>query len=294
MNTKNQIQLVNCIKKRDGTTQDFNLKKIASAVFKAMTSVGNGTMEDADKISKEVSVRVNQKFNTTLEANTTRIKSELEIAGRDYNRFLEVFKEGAISQTVLDTYRLKVETLQGQLMQSQQQVQQARFQLSQSQGLLSSVREVRPTDVQFAEAQLQTAIVNVKKAEVDLDLAQVRAPIDGQVLKINSKIGEVVSQTNGLIDLGNTSQMYVVAEIYETDIGKIKVGQKATIESEAFEGDITGKVDRIGLRIAKNDVLGTDPAAKTDVRIIEVKIKLDDSTKVSGLTNLQVRVKVEM
>jgi len=230
----------------------------------------------------------------SLEANTTRIKSELEIAGRDYSRFLEVFKEGAISQTVLDTYRLKVETLQGQFMQSQQQVQQARFQLSQSQGLLSSVREVRPTDVQFAEAQLQTAIVNVKKAEVDLDLAQVRAPIDGQVLKINSKIGEVVSQTNGLIDLGNTSQMYVVAEIYETDIGKIKVGQKATIESEAFEGDITGKVDRIGLRIAKNDVLGTDPAAKTDVRIIEVKIKLDDSTKVSGLTNLQVRVKVEM
>jgi HlyD family secretion protein len=218
---------------------------------------------------------------------------ELEIAGRDYNRFLEVFKEGAISQTVLDTYRLKVETLQGQFMQAQQQIQQAQFQLRQSQGLLSSIREVRPTDVQFAEAQLQTAMVNVKKAEVDLDLAQVRAPIDGQVLKINSKTGEVVSQTNGVMDLGNTSQMYVVAEIYETDIGKIKVGQTATIESEAFEGLITGKVDRIGLRIAKNDVLGTDPAAKTDVRVIEVKIKLDDSKKVSGLTNLQVRVKIE-
>ena len=229
-----------------------------------------------------------------VEANAVRINAELEIAGRDYNRFLQVYKEGAVSQTVLDTYRLRVETLQGQLAQAQQQVQQAQFQLSQSQGLLSSVREVRPTDVEFAEAQLQTAIVNIKKAEVDLDLAQVRAPIDGQVLKVNSKIGEVVSQTNGVVDLGNTNQMYVVAEIYETDIGKIKVGQKAVIQSEAFEGEITGKVDRIGLRIAKNDVLGTDPAAKTDVRIIEVKIKLDDSKKVSGLTNLQVRVKVDM
>lgn len=247
-----------------------------------------------DIAAQEGNVRATAANIKALEANTARIKSELEIAGRDYNRFLEVFKEGAISQTVLDTYRLKVETLQGQFIQSQQQVQQAQFQLSQSQGLLSSVKEVRPTDIQFAEAQLQTAIVNVKKAEVDLDLAQVRAPIDGQVIKINSKIGEVVSQTNGVIDLGNTSQMYVVAEIYETDIGKIKVGQKATIESEAFEGEITGKVDRIGLRIAKNDVLGTDPAAKTDARIIEVKIKLDESTKVSGLTNLQVRVKVVM
>jgi HlyD family secretion protein len=246
-----------------------------------------------DIAAQEGNVRAADANIKSLEANTIRIKSELEIAVRDYNRFLEVFKEGAISQTVLDTYRLKVETLQGQFVQSQQQVQQARFQLSQSQGLLSSVREVRPTDIQFAEAQLQTAIVNVKKAEVDLDLAQVRAPIDGQVIKINSKTGEVVSQTNGVVDLGNTKQMYAVAEIYETDIGKIKVGQKATIESEAFEGEITGKVDRIGLQIAKNDVLGTDPAAKTDVRIVEVKIKLDDSTKVSGLTNLQVRVKIE-
>lgn len=230
----------------------------------------------------------------SVEANATRIRSELEIAGRDYNRFLQVYTEGAVSQTLLDTYRLKVENLQGQLLQSEQQVQQAQFQLRQSQGLLSSVKEVRPTDVQLAEAQLQTAIVNVKRAEVDLDLSQVRAPLAGQIIKVNSKTGEVVSQTNGVVEIGNTSQMYVVAEIYETDIGKIKVGQKANIQSEAFEGEITGKVDRIGLRIAKNDVLGTDPAAKTDVRIIEVKIKLDNSQKVSALTNLQVRVKVEV
>lgn len=230
----------------------------------------------------------------SLEANSARIRAELEIAGQDYNRFLQVFKEGAISQTELDVYRLRAETLQGEFFQSQQQIQQAQFQLRQSQGLLSSVREVRPTDIQFAEAQLQTAIVNVKSAEVNLDLSQVRAPIDGQVLKINSKTGEVVSQTDGLIDLGNTKQMYVVAEVYETDIGKVKVGQTAKIDSEAFEGEITGKVESIGLRIAKNDVLGTDPAAKTDVRIIEVKIKLDDSKRVAGLTNLQVRVKVEI
>ncbi|MCY7332403.1 MAG: ABC exporter membrane fusion protein [Pseudanabaena sp. CAN_BIN31] len=260
---------------------DRNLAKV-----RAGAKSGDIVAQEGNVLSAAANIK-------SIEANAARIQAELEIAGRDYNRFLQVYKEGAISQTVLDTYRLKVETLQGQLLQAQQQVQQARFQLSQSQGLLSSVREVRPTDVQFAESQLQTAIVNVKRAEVDLDLAQVRAPIDGQVLKVNSKIGEVVSQTNGVIDLGNTSQMYVVAEIYETDIGKIKVGQNATIESEAFEGDITGKVDRIGLRIAKNDVLGTDPAAKTDARIIEVKIKLDDSKKVSGLTNLQVRVKIE-
>jgi HlyD family secretion protein len=249
--------------------------------------------KSGDIVAQADNVEAARANTNALGVNALRLKAELDIAKAEYKRFEDLKRDGAISDSLLDSYKLKVITLEGQLLQAQQQIQQAGFQLKQSEGLLTSVREVRPTDIQFAEAQLQTAIVNVKKAEVDLDLAQVRAPIDGQVLKINSKTGEVVSQTNGVMDLGNTSQMYVVAEIYETDIGKIKVGQTATIESEAFEGLITGKVDRIGLRIAKNDVLGTDPAAKTDVRIIEVKIKLDDSKKVSGLTNLQVRVKID-
>jgi HlyD family secretion protein len=250
--------------------------------------------KSGDIVAQEGNVQSAEANINSFRANAARIQAELQIAERDFNRFLQVYKEGAISQTVLDSYRLRMETLQGQLLQAQQQIQQAEFQLKQSVGLLSSVREVRPTDIQFAEAQLQTAIVNVKRAEVDLDLAQVRAPIDGQVLKINTKTGEVVSQANGVIDLGNTNQMYVVAEIYETDIGRVKVGQGAAIASEAFEGEIKGKVETVGLRIAKNDVLGTDPAAKTDVRVIEVKIKLDDSKKVSGLTNLQVRVKIDI
>ncbi len=249
--------------------------------------------KSGDIIAQSGNVEAAKANANALVVNASRLKAELDIAKVEYKRFEDLKRDGAISDSLLDAYKLKVITLEGQLLQAQQQIQQAAFQLKQSEGLLTSVREVRPTDIQFAEAQLQTAIVNVKKAEVDLDLAQVRAPIDGQVLKINAKTGEVVGQTNGVMDLGNTSQMYVVAEIYETDIGKIKAGQTATIQSEAFEGEITGKVERIGLRIAKNDVLGTDPAAKTDVRIIEVKIKLDDSTKVSGLTNLQVRVKIE-
>lgn len=71
MDTKKEPQLVNCIKKRDNTIQDFDLKKVASAVFKAMTSVGHGNMSDAEKIAQAVSDRVNEKFNKTLEEDNT-------------------------------------------------------------------------------------------------------------------------------------------------------------------------------------------------------------------------------
>ncbi|AFY73891.1 ABC exporter membrane fusion protein, DevB family [Synechococcus sp. PCC 7502] len=218
-------------------------------------------------------------------ANVLRLKQELDSAIRDAQRYEELLKAGATSEFTRDSYVIKVKSLREQLAQAKEE-------LTQAEGLLKSIKEVRPTDVSIAQAQLDAAIADVKRAEIDVDLSQVKAPITGQVLKVYAKPGETVG-TNGVIEIGNTKQMYAVAEIYETDIGKVKVGQKAQITSEVFNGEISGKVDRIGLKIAKNDVLGTDPAAKTDVRIVEVKIRLDDSSKVSGLTNLQVKVRID-
>jgi HlyD family secretion protein len=46
----------------------------------------------------------------------------------------------------------------------------------------------------------------------------------------------------------------------------------------------------VGRQIGKKAVLNTDPVDKVDTRVIEVKIRLDDSKKVAALTNLQVKV----
>ncbi len=218
-------------------------------------------------------------------ANVLRLEQELNNAKRDDRRYEELLKDGATSEFTRDSFSIRVKTFREQLAQAKQE-------LIQAQGQLASIKEVRPTDVSVAQAQLQGAIADVRRAEIDVALSEVRAPITGQVLKVYAKPGEVVG-TNGVIEIGNTRQMYAVAEIYETDIGRVKLGQKANIFSEVIDGEIIGTVDRIGLRIAKNDVLGTDPAARTDVRVIEVKIRLENSAKVSNLTNLQVKVTIE-
>jgi ribonucleoside-diphosphate reductase beta chain len=62
----NDKQLVTCITKRDQSIQDFDIKKIASAIFKAMVSVSKGTMEDSEKIAEQVLVKVNDKFAKNL------------------------------------------------------------------------------------------------------------------------------------------------------------------------------------------------------------------------------------
>ena len=55
---------------------------------------------------------------------------------------------------------------------------------------------------------------------------------------------------------------------------------------------MTGKVERIGHLVARNEALGLDPVARIDSRIVEVFILLDDPKAVASLTNLQVDVEI--
>ena len=90
--------------------------------------------------------------------------------------------------------------------------------------------------------------------------------------------------------------MLAIAEVYESDISKVRLGQKASVTSEnaTFSGKLHGRVKQIGLQIGKKNVLESDPAADIDVRVVEVKILLDpeSSKKVAGLTNAKVIVKI--
>ncbi|NJK35903.1 MAG: HlyD family efflux transporter periplasmic adaptor subunit [Oscillatoriales cyanobacterium SM2_2_1] len=236
------------------------------------------------------------------EANVQRLRAELVVAERDRRRYDQLLSDGAVSASQRDSFVVRADSLAEQVRQAEQVVLQASKQQQQSVAILDSISEVRPTDVALAESQLATAIAAVQRAEADLELTQVRAPKAGQILKVYAKKGELVSQANGVAEMGNTKQMFVVAEVYETDVGRVQRGQKALISSDGrtrelggtFSGELAGTVTQVGLRVAKNDVLGTDPATRTDVRVVEVRIRLtpEDSAKVGRLTNSQVRVRI--
>ena len=95
------------------------------------------------------------------------------------------------------------------------------------------------------------------------------------------------------MELGRTDRMYAVAEVYETDITAVKVGQLAKVQTTALADALTGKVERISIKVGRLDAVGTDPIAKTDARVVEVFILLDDSERVSRFTNMQVKVEIQ-
>jgi HlyD family secretion protein len=88
--------------------------------------------------------------------------------------------------------------------------------------------------------------------------------------------------------------MHAIAEVYESDIRFVRVGQEATVRSPAFEDELVGRVKSIRQKVQKQDEMGTDPAARKDARIVEVVIELDDSAQAARLTNLQVDVLIHL
>jgi HlyD family secretion protein len=140
------------------------------------------------------------------------------------------------------------------------------------------------TEYPIASLERQIALAESRAKRLTLT-----APIDGRVLNVRVKPGEEIS-SGPILTLGDTARMRAVAEVYETDIARVRIGQSASISSRVLAKPISGKIVRIGNLVFKNDVLNVDPAARADARIVEVWIDLEDDALLQGLTNLTVDV----
>lgn len=235
----------------------------------------------------------------TQQANIRKLQADFENAKSELQRNQSLFNQGAISASNLDTKRLAFATAQAQLNAAEATLQRTKAslkaQVDQARGTLDQTLEIRPSDITAAQVEVDLAIATVAKNKAELDLAFVRSPATGRILKINARSSETIG-SNGIVELGQTEQMVVVAEVYESDIAKIKEGQSAKITSPsgAFTNQLSGKVAQIGFKVAKQDVLNTDPTAATDARVIEVKILLDSpsSQQVIRFTNMQVNAEI--
>ena len=147
------------------------------------------------------------------------------------------------------------------------------------------------TTLENLELTVKSQRALLAAAAAKLDLSLVKAPVKAQVIAIHAQPGERIG-VDGIVEIGRTDTMYAVAEVYETDIAAIKPGQSATISSPALNEPVKGTVESIGLKVGRIDVLGMDPIAQADARVIEVDIRLEDVELVRSLTNLQVEVEI--
>jgi HlyD family secretion protein len=211
---------------------------------------------------------------------TARLQAELAQAEREYARYQTLEASGDIPLARLEGKRLAVDTLKAELARAQAQQ--------------TVLREYRQVDARVSEAEIAQARAVLARLAAELELTHIRAPQAGQVFRIHTRVGETIG-AKGILDLGRTDQMYAVAEVYESDIARVAVGQRATITARSFAEPLKGSVELIGLQIGKKELISNDPAADADARVVEVKIKLDEasSRRVAALTNLRLEIVIE-
>ncbi|MEO1396386.1 MAG: HlyD family efflux transporter periplasmic adaptor subunit [Cyanobacteria bacterium J06634_5] len=246
-----------------------------------------------------------QQQNQTLEHQAAILSAEAELrqAQLTQERNLTLVQEGALSQDQLDQSTETLAMAQANLVQSQARLgnimQTMAERIEQERNLLATLSEVRPTDVAVAQAELDQAEIAVAQRQADLEETQVRVPVAGQILRINTRVGERVNTQEGIIELANTQQMMAIAEIYETDISQVSTGQNATITSEygGFDDHLRATVAHVGLQIGSRSLQdgSTNPTTDENQRVVEVRLQIhpEDSPKVASLTNMQVRVEIE-
>lgn len=178
------------------------------------------------------------------------------IAQQDHDHAEAAFQS---AQAALDASRQKVRqaseeifqaeaTVRSQtatVAQTQRRVEEAKAALANARSQRQQVK-VRQTQVEAARGRLAQAMANLQQAELNLDYATIRAPVGGRVTKKTVEVGQGVQPGQPLLALVDLDGVWVVANYKETDLTKVKAGQRATVVVDTYPGTVfKARVDSI-------------------------------------------------
>ena len=210
----------------------------------------------------------------------------------------------------------RTQALNTKEMVSVQNYDEAKLELAKAQEALNTAKAdlegqkvMTRLDQTAARAEQATILAQSLTREMDIGLENLEqelafarkklatyvipSPVDGEILTILSRGGEVQGE-RPILKLADTATMVAVAQVYETDLSKVRQGQKAVITSPAIQTKLTGKVTYISRLIFKRTIKDIDPYQPEDYRVAEVRILLDDPRTAARYIHLQVDVALEV
>jgi HlyD family secretion protein len=276
-------------------------KKYAAALVAARTTIKVANAKKAQVVvaaQNEVpALRVKEDQLESRRKAEQDFLDKLERLGKDPN--------STVSPQQLTTQRLVVAGIMGEL--------------ATTRAAIKTAEVVQPKNEAIADAQVEAAQADLDRAQADdpektlkpaLDAKReaavrnkVYSPIKGKVLKVFAKKGEAVGP-RPLMQVADTENMVVVAEVYESDVLDVSPGMAAKAVSTALpppyyvrenpksSRGLTGEVVSVGTQVAKNRIFDLDPTAAVDRRVVEVRVKLDPESAQTAakFLNLQVNV----
>lgn len=149
-------------------------------------------------------------------------------------------------------------------------------------------------DVVVATRNMDAAVAELARARLDLERSVVFAPIAGTILDIHVTPGQR-PPAEGIMDMGDTSQMMAEVEVWQDRISTVSPGQPVELAAVALGQTLRGVVDSIGLTVGRQGLISDDAAENKDARVIRVLVALDaaSSEEAARYTNLEVIARID-
>jgi HlyD family secretion protein len=204
-------------------------------------------------------------------SSVNEAKAVMENAQSELHRRQELFSAGVVSREELERYEREAD------------VAKARYDAAVQQHALVDDR-AREEDRSFAEADLKLAQGQLDEAQARYEKTFIRSPIDGTVLRKHHRSGESVSNSSTAPDpvltIGDRKTLRVRVDVDETDVSKVRVGQRAYVTADAYgKQKFWGRVVRLGQQLGPKNVRTDEPTEKVDTKILETLVELDPGSQ---------------
>ncbi len=233
------------------------------------------------------------------QANVARRQAESDRAQADLARMKALVEKAEISRQEYDAFMAsarvaesELKAAQERLASAQQGAQIAQKALAAAQARVGRAKAgvaesqvqhrqvpMRQADAESASAAVAQARANLEAAELQLSYAIITAPLDGVVTQKSAEMGQVVQPGQQLLVVVPLQDVWVTANFKETQLAKVRPGQKARIEVDMYGKTFTGRVDSVaGATGARLSLLPPENATGNYVKVVQripVKILLD-------------------
>ena len=226
------------------------------------------------KLNKAKTALLSQetKYQTTLksaESQAQEAEANLKQSEDKLKRQEDLFQKKFTSREALQEAETAFKVNQENLVQDRSSVQAAKDSIHDI--------EVKKHEIDLARVEVQRAKITLAEAKERLDETEIFAPISGVLIEKLVEQGQIISSgisnvSGGttLANLADLSRLFIIADVDETDIGSVQIGQLVKVTADAYPGrSFTGKVQRISPR----------GQVENSVTIFKVKIEIQGKNK---------------
>ena len=233
------------------------------------------------------------------QANIEKSKANAELAQADLARYKPLLDKGEISKQQYDAAKANADATASALRADQEKLAQAQraVDITRAQALAAGARveqakasvagahadlrqvSMRTSDAQGKFAKVQQAHAALSAAELNLGYTEVIAPVAGVATHKQVEPGQIVQQGQGLLVVVPLQDVWVTANFKETQLRRMRAGQKAYVRVDTYGETFAGHLDSIaGATGAMLSLLPPENATGNYVKVVQripVKIVLD-------------------